>query len=216
MVLPSYQSAYFSFLSLDTGPGDLESSFQVNFPNNSLSDYARTVGGTLLSGESFTAVDANDMSVPYRVYQFSLVDGYYYDIPNSGHDSKIYKVELVSFSGDSVSSAELEALGYEYVYVSFAKVGTIFESDFYFDFIPRSDLPEGLDYNFSNDYVGWGTSGILNWLYQFGSDVYTFFPSVSDLLNTQILGQSFSWLLVQGFLVYCGYVIIKFLVGIAP
>lgn len=216
MVLPSYPSAYFSYLSVETAAGDLESSFQVNFPNNSPSDYARFVGGDLLSGERYSHTDADGMSVPYRVYQFSLVDGYYYDIPNSGYDSKIYKVELVSFSGNSVSSVELEALGYEYVYVSYANLGTLPKSDFYFYFIPRSELPEGLEYDFPIDSVEWGISGIFNWLYQFGMDVYTFFPSVSDFLNTQILGQSFSWLLIQGFLVYCGYVIVKFVVGIVP
>ena len=215
MILPSYQSAYVSTLSIETAAGDIESSFEVNFPNNSSSDYARQVGGVLLSGEGFSSVDANDMTVPYRVYQFSRVQDFYYDVPGTGFDAPIYKVVLVSFSGNAVTPDQLDALGYEYVYLSHSNVGSLFESHFTFTFIPRSDLPPGLDYDFSNDFVGEFQSGIMNWLYQFGSDVYTFFPSVSDLLETQILGQSFSWLLIQGFLVYCGYVVVKFIVGIA-
>lgn len=53
-----------------------------------------------------------------------------------------------------------------------------------------------------------------NWLYDFGNTVYSFFPSISDFLNTQIIGQSFSWVLTQGLLVYCGWVVVKFIAGV--
>lgn len=214
-VLPSYNSAYFENLYIETSPGDLPDSFTIEFPKY---DFADSAGGKLLDGQFISSHDASDYTVPYRVYDFELVEGYYYNPYRPGEGDgrvSIYRVTLSSYEGVSVSSEELSALGYEYVYVSRSNVGGIFYSEFDFAFIPRVDLPPGLDYTFTNDSVGWGTSGIMNWLYQFGSDVYSFFPSVADLLNTQILGQSFSWLLTQGFLVYCGYVVVKFIVGIA-
>ena len=215
-VFPSYSSAYFETLYIETSPGNLPDSFTIEFPKN---DFANSAGGKLLDGQFISSSDGADYSVPYRVYDFELVEGYYYNPYRPGESGgrvSIYRVTLSSYEGVSVSSDELSALGYEYVYVSRANTGAVFYSEFDFTFIPRVDLPAGLDYDFSNNYVGEFQDGIMNWLYNFGSDVYTFFPSVSDLLQTQILGQSFSWLLIQGFLVYCGYVVVKFVVGIVP
>lgn len=213
-VFPSYNSAYFDTLYIETSPGNLPDSFVIEFPKN---DYADSAGGILLDGQVFSSSDSSDYSVPYRVYDFERVEGYYYNPyrpGESGGRASIYRVTLSSYEGVSVSSDELSVLGYEYVYVSRANIGAVFHSEFDFNFIPRAGLPPGLDYDFSNNTVGEFPDGIMNWLYNFGSDVYAFFPSVSDLLQTQILGQSFSWLLIQGFLVYCGYVVVKFIVGI--
>ena len=215
-VFPSYNSAYFETLYIETSPGNLPDSFTIEFPKD---DFANSAGGKLLDGQFISLSDSADYSVPYRVYDFERVEGYYYNPYRPGESGgrvSIYRVTLSSYEGVSVSSDELSALGYEYVYVSRSNVGSLFYSEFDFTFIPRADLPPGLDYDFSNNSVGEFQPGIMNWLYNFGSDVYTFFPSVSDLLQTQILGQSFSWLLIQGFLVYCGYVVVKFIVGVVP
>ena len=213
-VLPTYESAYFEELYVDMAPGNLPDSFTIEFPKN---DFADSAGGSLLDGQFISSDHADDYSVPYRVYDFERVEGYYYNPYNpgeSGGKSWIYRVTLSSYEGVSVSSDELSALGYEYVHCSHAEIDPVFFSEFSFTFIPRTGLPPGLDYDFSNNSVGEFEPGILNWLYNFGLDVYSFFPSVSNLFETEILGQRFSWYLTQGFLVYCGYVVLKFIVGI--
>lgn len=213
-VLPTYESAYFETLYTKAPPGDLRDSFTIEFPKN---DFTDSAGGRLLDGHFISSDQSYDYSVPYRVYDFQRVEGYYYNPYNpgeSGGKAWIYRVTLSSYEGVSVSSDELSALGYEYVFVDFAKIGYVFFSEFDFTFIPRVDLPPGLDYDFSNNFVGEFEPGILNWLYDFGLDIYSFFPSVSNLLEIEILGQRLSWYFTQGFLVYCGYVVVKFIAGI--
>lgn len=48
----------------------------------------------------------------------------------------------------------------------------------------------------------------------FGNEIYQFFPSVGSLMSLNISGYTFVDLLTSGFLIYCGFVIVKFIVGL--
>ena len=213
MVVPSYNQAYFDYAFITTdAPADLASEFTFEFPSHGRMDDVSANGTAGWLDGSVANID-DIGKVVSRTYQFTLVADYYYIPPKSSTKYPIYHVVITEYGGETLQEAQVEALGYEYVYVeTFTPMG---DRRFWFHFLPAADLPDGLQYDFSNEIVGPSFSnGLMNWLYDFGLSVYNFFPKVDDMLKTEIMGSSFAWVLTQGFLVYCGWVVIKFVIGV--
>ena len=199
MLVVSFSDCYFYSASYYTSAYEyvLPNSFSASFPSN------------LSSGGAVDIYVANFMSSDQstvRTYDFSYAMTF--------GDTPIYLCEITHF-GDEPIPADVLELSAHYIYVSVEYTyGAAYESMVTFTFLDRNGLPPGLDYDFENSILGSANQfHLMNWLYDFGNTVYSFFPSISDFLNTQIIGQSFSWILTQGLLVYCGWVVVKFIVG---
>lgn len=223
MVLPSFNQAYFENAGMSASVSkitfELPNEFTFEFPAKS-ADFAGIHVNSYVNWFNGTSGKLSDVgSVDSCVYRFTIQQGYYYrDSPYMSGDFLIYRVDLTEFGGETLSDDEIAALGYIYVY-SLPSGARSVTGDRYerytFYFLPSSELPEGLQYDFSNEIITPSFSdGPMNWLYDFGVSVFNFFPRVEDMMNTEIMGSSFVWLLTQGFLVYCGWVVIKFAIGI--
>ena len=216
MVTLTFESAYFSSAYFEcetfnsTDDFDFQDYFVMEFPGGSSS--ASASPDFSYQNSSLTPF-LGDSGVS-RSYSFTKTEYVYrYGLFNN-ITRPIYSVKILSYNGDS--SVSVNGGDYIYVYI---------QSNFWDDltsmgyvpwdivFLSENQLPEGLSYDGNSPYFGYDNNG-LNFLYDFGSNVYTFFPSIGSLLNINLNGNTFVTLLTSGFLVYCGFVIVKFFLPI--
>ena len=214
MLLLTYDNAYFSsaYFQSETIDGtddfNFQDSFTMEFPASSGSS-----GSPSFTYQNTSLTPFYGDSSYSRVYSFEKTE-YFYRYGLFGSIQRpIYKVVLQSYNGrNDISVPEG---GYAYVYIErdfWEDVGSVGYVPYNIYFLSENQLPNGLSYEgFSPSYSP--DSGLL-FLYQFGSEVYQFFPSVGSLMSLNISGYTFVDLLTSGFLVYCGFVIVKFVVGL--
>lgn len=214
MLLLSYDNAYFSSAYFqsdsidDTQKFDFQDSFTMEFPASSGSS-----GSPSFTYQNTSLKPFYGDSSYSRVYSFEKTE-YFYRYGLFGSIQRpIYKVVLQSYNGRTDIS--VPEVGYSYVYIEsdfWEDVGSVGYVPYNIYFLSENQLPSGLSYDgFSPSFSP--DSGLL-FLYQFGNEVYQFFPSVGSLMSLNISGYTFVDLLTSGFLVYCGFVIVKFIVGL--
>ena len=225
MAFVSFEQAYFDEAGIHSSVSDvtfaLPDQFTFEFPASFVEFSGTHVDSYAfwMDGTKGTLSDVG--SVTSRTYQFSVQAGYYYrDSPYMTGEFRIYRVDIKEFGDEVLPDSQVEDLGYIYVYsmpTGSRSIDGSRRERYTFYFLPASELPPGLSYDYTNEVITPSyPDGIMNWFYDFGNSVYNFFPRLEDVLNVNILGSSFIWLLTQGFFVYCGWVVIKFVVDFVP
>ena len=197
MFIPSFSDAYFNSAAYYTSAYEYELpiSIDLTFPlNSSTGDWFNIYSADFMNGDQNTQ----------RTYNFSYQSTYGEQI--------IYKCTITSYDGDALDP-ELVESGTFFTYVSVEYIyGGAYESVVDIRFIERSNLPGDLDYDFlpsDNSDLG-----IIYTIYSLGSDVVNFFPKLDQIFGVNVAGYSFFDLLISGFSIYCGFVIVKWVVGI--
>ena len=192
-----FQVAYFQEAEFrsDQAGDKLEdlNSFTMSFPSDA-NDVL--VGGDFYyrSGE-ITQVFSGDPSVS-RVYLFEKTA---FDYKWLTTLIPIYKCSVKSYGGAQVVGIDT----YTYVYF-WQGIGFFGNYPYEIRFLPASDLPAGLEYDFSEPML-FSDNAPLLFLYGLGNQVYSFFPSISSIMDLGVNGMSFFWLLTSGFVVYCAF-----------
>ncbi len=202
----SFQSAYFQEAEFRSDQVDFAwqdlSYFVMTFPSGD-EDIFVSDDVSYRSSAITSAFGSSPQVV--RVYSFTKTEYLHYwgMVANP-----IYRVDLISYDGSSDISID----SYSYVWL-WQGIGFFGNYRYTWNFINSGELPPGLTYDFSDPFLFIDESPIM-FLYGFGNQVYSFFPSIYDILWSDVLGNSFFWLLTSGFMVYCGYVITKWIIGI--
>lgn len=145
----------------------------------------------------------------------------YFSFVPTGHDIKVhnvylpvYRVDINIYDDYPLSQDEMTSIGYSYVYAW--SNGILSQWSYTITYIPPNNLPPGLTYpDFVRPPVITENDGIF-FLYSLGEAVYSFFPSISVFSEINISGYTFISLLTSSFLVYAGFVVVKFVIGIIP
>lgn len=201
VVLPTYDIAYFNTAYYYISeyqyepPEDFIYTLPINYEEGAESIYS---GGTFSLGEA-------SVERSYHATFVRRID----DI------SSIYKFVLLSYDGQSFNEqVVLDSLGYAYARVEINHSDTSI-SRIYMYFIPESELPYGLTYDFNNKKPVISDLGLIYQLYNLGLNVSKFFPSMTDLLNHALPGEnSLVIFLTSGFLVYVSLAALKWFKGV--
>ena len=212
MISITYEAAYFSeaYFQSPNGSSEFEfqSEFTIEFPVSS---------GVASSSPSFTYQNASltplygDGSIS-RVYTFTDTGKVYSYGLFGSVKRKVYKVVISEYNGEECNVVNGDCA---YVYIQsdwwedFTSVGYVPYNIIYLN---QSQLPDGLEYISSGLHVS--SDNPITFLYDFGNSVYRFFPSLGSVMSINIDGNDFVYLLTSGFLVYCGIVIVKFILPI--